>query len=83
MKRRNSITLPMIVNDMMLFSFADPPQPTIVRAKEALMDKAWKPRSFPYAQNFRSMPSRRYCSSSRVCSQKIMCSFDTTLVSWV
>ena len=73
----------MSVNDMMLFSFADPPQPTIVRAKEALMDKAWKPRSFPYAQNFRSMPSRRYCSSSRVCSQKIMCSFDTTLVSWV
>jgi len=53
---------------MMLFSIAGPQQPTTVRVKEALMDKAWKPRSFPYVQNFRPMPSRRYCSSSSVCS---------------
>ena len=83
MKRKNSISLPMSVNDMMLFSFADPPQPTPVRAKEALMDNAWKPRSFPYVQNFRPMPSRRYCSSSSVCSQIIMCKFDPTSLTWV
>ena len=73
----------MSVNDMMLISFADPPQPPPVRAKEDLMDKAWKPRSFSYVQNFLPMPSRRYCSSSSVCSQIIMCRFDTTLITWV